>query len=352
MIRIDIAASRRYEVLVQRGLLARLGALSAQCVGPCSAMLVSDDRVFSLYGAQAEASLREAGFSVDRFVFPHGEQQKSLATYGALLNALCSRRFTRSDLIVALGGGVTGDLAGFAAATYLRGVRFVQVPTTLLAMVDSSVGGKTAIDLDGGKNQAGAFYQPSLVLCDPEALSTLPEEEYRCGCAEIIKYALLGSRPLFDRLRATPVRDDPEPVIAQCVSMKRDIVQADEYDRGCRQTLNLGHTVGHAVEACSGFTLLHGQAVAIGTAILLRAAAARGFCTGETAREGISLLEQYGLPTETDYPLDALYQAALSDKKLEGGRLHLIVPEAIGRCLILEIPAPELRDWMKAGGVK
>ncbi len=176
MIRIDIAASRRYEVLVQRGLLARLGALSSQCVGACSAMLVSDDLVFSLYGAQAEASLREAGFSVERFVFPHGEQQKSLATYGALLNALCSRRFTRSDLIVALGGGVTGDLAGFAAATYLRGVRFVQVPTTLLAMVDSSVGGKTAIDLDGGKNQAGAFYQPSLVLCDPHALSSLPEE--------------------------------------------------------------------------------------------------------------------------------------------------------------------------------
>ena len=241
--------------------------------------------------------------------------------------------------------------AGFAAATYLRGVRFVQVPTTLLAMVDSSVGGKTAIDLDGGKNQAGAFYQPSLVLCDPDALSTLPEEEYRCGCAEIIKYALLGSRPLFDRLRKTPVRDEPEPVIAQCVAMKRDIVQADEYDRGCRQTLNLGHTVGHAVEACSGFTLLHGQAVAIGTAVLLRAAAQKGFCSAETAREGIGLLEQYGLPTETSYPLDALYQAALSDKKLEGGRLHLIVPEAIGRCRILEIPAPQLRDWMKAGGV-
>ena len=130
------------------------------------------------------------------------------------------------------------------------------------------------------------------------------------------------------------------------------MVHADEFDRGERQKLNLGHTVGHAVEACSGFTLLHGQAVAIGTAVILRAAAARGFCTAETAREGISLLEQYGLPTETDYPLDALYQAALSDKKLEGGRLHLIVPETIGRCRILEIPAPELRDWMKAGGVK
>lgn len=346
---ITVSASRSYQVLIQEGLLSRTGDLAAQCIAPCRAMLVSDDQVFSLYGRQVCASLEKAGFSPETFVFPHGEQQKTLLTYGALLNRLCDGHFTRSDVIFALGGGVTGDLAGFAAATYLRGIRLVQLPTSLLAMVDSSVGGKTAIDLPGGKNQAGCFYQPSLVLCDPDVLSTLPDEEYRCGCAEIIKYALLGSETLFASLRETPVKEQAAEVISACVSMKRDIVQADEYDRGRRQTLNLGHTLGHAIESCSGFSILHGQAVAAGMAIILRAAAAKGFCSRETAQQGLALLTQYRLPITTDYSPEALYQAALSDKKLEGGTLHLIVPEAIGRCRIVDIPAPQLKDWILAG---
>ena len=182
------------------------------------------------------------------FPYPGGEHCKTLATYAALLDFLAAHRLSRSDLIVALGGGVTGDLAGFAAATYQRGIPFVQVPTTLLAAVDSSVGGKTAVNLASGKNQVGCFYQPSLVLCDPDTLRTLPPEEYRNGCAEVIKYAVLRSEPFFSELRTAPVSAQVEHVIATCVSMKRDLVAADEFDRGSRQLLNLGHSFGHAVE--------------------------------------------------------------------------------------------------------
>lgn len=351
MTKITVSASRSYEVLIAPGLLSQAGILAKDCIAPCRAMLVSDDNVFSLYGAKVRAALENAGFAVCTFVFPHGEAQKNLQTYGALLSALCDQHFTRSDVIFALGGGVTGDLSGFAAATYLRGIRYVQLPTSLLAMVDSSVGGKTAVDLDGGKNQAGCFYQPSLVLCDTDALSTLPEEEYQCGCAEIIKYAILGSEALFSQLEQAPVRQQAEAVIAACVSMKRDIVQADEYDRGCRQKLNLGHTIGHAIEACSGFSQLHGQAVAAGMGIILRASVNMGYCDTENALRALNLLKQYRLPVKTDFSTEKLYKAALSDKKMEGGILHLIVPEGIGRCRILDIPAPTLRQWIMAGAI-
>jgi len=254
---IHIAASREYDVVIEPGLLTRLGTMAAELGLGRRAAVISDDAVFALYGAAAEKALTDAGFQVDHFLFPHGEQQKNLSTYGQVLNFLCDRRFTRSDFLVALGGGVVGDLAGFAAATYQRGIPYIQVPTTLLSMVDSSVGGKTAVDLDHGKNQAGCFYQPALVLCDPSLLNTLPEREYRAGCAEIIKYAMLYSEDFLRELEKTPVREQFKRVISVCVGMKRNVVRGDEFDRGQRALLNLGHTVGHAIESCSGFTLLH-----------------------------------------------------------------------------------------------
>ena len=241
-------------------------------------------------------------------------------------------------MLVALGGGVTGDLTGFAAATYQRGIDFVQIPTTLLAMVDSSVGGKTAVDLESGKNQVGAFYQPAVVLCDPDTLKTLPEEEYRCGSAEVLKYGVLGNAAFFESLRRCPIREQEETVIETCVGMKRDIVQEDEYDRGLRQLLNLGHTFGHAVEACSGFTLTHGQGVAIGMAMIARAAAAKGSASRETW-SGCWRCGSIGLPTETDFSLKELAAAMALDKKAKGSTMHLVVPEAIGRCRILAVPA-------------
>ena len=268
-----------------------------------------------------------------------------------LLDFLAAHRLSRSDLIVALGGGVTGDLAGFAAATYQRGIPFVQVPTTLLAAVDSSVGGKTAVNLASGKNQVGCFYQPSLVLCDPDTLRTLPPEEYRNGCAEVIKYAVLRSEPFFDALRAEPVSAQVEHVIATCVSMKRDLVAADEFDRGSRQLLNLGHSFGHAVEKCSDYAVPHGCGVAIGMAIIARAAAKRGICTDDTCAQILALLRKYGLPTETAFTRDALTDAARSDKKIADGKLHLIVPERIGRCRIETIPAVDIPAWLADGGI-
>ena len=284
-------------------------------------------------------------------MLPHGEQAKTLENYGRLLEFLSRNHITRTDVLVALGGGVTGDLTGFAAATYQRGMDFVQIPTTLLAAVDSSVGGKTAVNLPTGKNQVGCFYQPALVLCDPDVLSTLPEEEFRCGCAEVIKYGVLGSRKFFDELKASPIKEQLEHVICTCVEMKRDIVNQDEFDRGVRQLLNLGHSFGHAVEACSHFGVLHGQAVAIGMAAITRAAMAKGYCSEETLQAVLKRLDQYRLPTSTGFGLEEMAEAALTDKKLTGGTMHLVVPEEIGRCAILSVPTEEIKDWMKAGGI-
>ena len=221
-----------------------------------------------------------------------------------------------------------------------------------MAAVDSSVGGKTGIDLPTGKNQAGCFYQPSLVLCDPALLTTLPEREYRSGCAEVIKYGILFEEALFTSLEETPVREQWEAVIARCVALKRDTVAADEFDRGCRALLNLGHTLGHAVEKVSAYSVSHGEAVAIGMAVITRAAVKRGLCAPETAERLEGILKAYGLPTATGLPREALAAAAMSDKKNHGGRLDLIVPEAIGRCRIRSIPPAEFGDWLSDGGVQ
>lgn len=329
---IHIKASREYDVLVERGLLDRAGELLREVSAPGMAAIVSDDTVYVLYGERTVKALEKAGYRVHSFVFPAGEGSKNLSTYADVLHFLGEHRFSRSDVVVALGGGVVGDLSGFAAATYQRGMGFAQIPTTLLAAVDSSVGGKTAVDLPTGKNQAGSFYQPCIVICDPNTLETLPEEQYRCGCAEIIKYSMLGNAAFFEELYKTPVREQYEHVIEVCVQMKRDIVGADEYDLGRRRTLNLGHTFGHAVEQCSDFSLLHGEAVAIGMATVTRAAVKRGICGEETLTRLLDILHRYGLPTETGYPLDKLYEAELVDKKISGGKMHLIVPERSVRC--------------------
>ena len=349
---VTVSASRRYDILIERGLLRRAGELVRGVTNAGTVMLVSDDSVWPLYGEAVQKSLVDAGFSVCRFVFPHGEGSKCAKTYLALLDALCENRLTRADAALALGGGVVGDLTGFAASTYLRGIGFIQIPTTLLAAVDSSVGGKTAVDLPTGKNQAGSFYQPCIVICDPNTLETLPEEQYRCGCAEIIKYSMLGNAAFFEELYKTPVREQYEHVIEVCVQMKRDIAGADEYDLGRRRTLNLGHTFGHAVEQCSDFSLLHGEAVAIGMATVTRAAVKRGICGEETLARLLDILHRYGLPTETGYPLDKLYEAELVDKKISGGKMHLIVPEKIGQVRMETIPVEALRDWMQDGGIR
>lgn len=352
---VQVHASREYEVRIGSGLLPGAGAALLELYPDAPgrpAVLVSDDIVYPLYGELVRESLRRAGFPVHSFVFPHGEAHKTLTTYGKLLDFLCDRRIPRSAILIALGGGVVGDLTGFAAATWQRGVDFVQLPTTLLAAVDSSVGGKTAVDLTGGKNLAGAFYQPALVLCDTDALSSLPEAEYSNGCAEIIKYAMIGSRPLFDSLLRLPVSAQFEPVIRQCVEMKRGFVEADEQDRGCRMMLNFGHTIGHAIESCSRYAVPHGSAVAAGMAVITKAACALGLCGLETYELLLEALSRYRLPAGTFFSREQLCRAALSDKKRSGTMLTLIIPEEIGHCVLRPIPQEALSRYLKLGGVQ
>ncbi len=350
---IRVNVGKPYAVHIRRGQIADVGSRIAQQLPLAKRfLLVSDDNVYPLYGKKVSASLAQSGCQVSSYVFPHGEGSKTLATYGDLLQALCEARLSRDDCLVALGGGVAGDLAGFAAATYLRGIRFVQIPTTLLACVDSSVGGKTGLDLAGGKNQVGCFYQPDLVLCDPDTLLTLPAEEYRNGCAEVIKYALLGGESLFVSVRDTPVCEQYEEIIARCVEIKRDFVEKDEFDRGARMLLNLGHTVGHAVETCSGYTIPHGQAVAIGMAVITKAAVEKGLCERDTSRALSELLALYSLPTQCPFSADMLARAARADKKSTEEHMTLIVPERIGRCRALTIATDEIPIWLAAGGVR
>lgn len=347
---VEVSASKRYEVLIRPGVLTEAGErirpLAPKAV---KAAVITDDVAAALYGDRLEASLQAAGFSTVRYTVPHGEESKNGSTYLAILNFLAAEELTRSDVLVALGGGMVGDMAGFAAATYLRGIRYVQAPTTLLAMVDSSVGGKTAIDLDRGKNLAGAFCQPEIVLCDCDTLDTLPEDILRDGCAEVVKYGVLGDRELFDHMLVRGLAFDREYVIFRSVSMKRDYVCADEFDTGARRKLNLGHTLGHAVEKRSDFTLSHGKSVAIGLATVARACAARGICTGQCAGEIEAALRALGLPVRTDYSIEELMPPMMSDKKRSGATVSVITPEEVGRCGILPLEVGQLHDFMKAG---
>lgn len=351
---IRINASREYDVIVERGILGDMDKLVRKTVSGDAkiAAVISDDRVFGLYGKKVCDSLEKSGFYTVSFVFPHGERSKTLETYGRIVHFLSENHLTRSDFLVALGGGIPGDITGFAAATYQRGIPFIQIPTTLLAAVDSSVGGKTAVNLETGKNQVGCFYQPSLVLCDPDVLETLPEREYRCGCAEVIKYGILGNAGFFRQCQEVPIRNQLEHVIRTCVSMKRDIVAEDEFDRGKRQLLNLGHTIGHAIEACSGFEILHGEAVAAGTALIAKAAFRRGICGADTVEAILSILEAYGLPVETGFRAEELMHAVLSDKKMSGDQITLVLPEKIGKCRLEKVSAEQLRDFIYAGGIQ
>lgn len=347
---IHVSTHRPYDVLVSTGSFSQLGRVCAQVIHGRKAMLVTDSQVWELYGKAALLSLEQWGFTPFSFIFPQGEPSKNSQTYVKLLGALGEAELDRRDCIVALGGGVTGDLAGFAAATYLRGIPYIQVPTTLLAMVDSSVGGKTGIDLPQGKNLAGAFYQPALVLCDPELLNTLSPAVYQDGWAEVIKYALLGNHFLLESLFAGPEKQNMEAVIEACVSMKRDIVCQDEYDTGKRQALNLGHTLGHAIEAASDYKISHGQAVSMGMAMMLRAAVHLGHCPRKDGENGLALLASYGLPTKSPYFPRELCVYAARDKKRHGDVQTLVVPTALGNYRLLELTTGDLLLWAEAGG--
>lgn len=346
---IQVNASTAYPIYIGNNLIAQSGTLCLNALGaPCKLCVVSDNNVAPLYLDAVLTSLRASGFDVISFVFPHGEASKSTATLVELLEYLAEQRLTRSDALVALGGGVVGDLCGFAAAIYLRGIRFIQMPTTLLAAVDSSVGGKTAVDLRAGKNLAGAFHQPSAVICDVKTLDTLPASVFSDGCAEVIKYGVINDRTFFDSLNVG-IKAQIEDVIATCVQNKSQIVEEDEFDRGTRQLLNLGHTVGHAIEACSQLTISHGSAVAIGMVIVTRAAVRMGICPASDLDALIECLQSEGLPTTCAYNAHQLCAVASADKKREGESITLIVPHGIGDCRPERIAIDNLEDWIAKG---
>lgn len=341
---IHINASKSYDVIIGSNLLDNIGQqLNFTLKKVCKIAIISDSNVFPLYGSIVSESLVNSGFEVISYTFPAGESSKTADTYLEILNFLAENQLTRSDAILALGGGVTGDMAGFAAATFLRGIPYIQVPTSLLAMVDSSVGGKTAIDLPTGKNLVGAFYQPRIVICDLNTLNTLPESVFCDGCAEVIKYGVLYDAKLFAHLESEGLAFDREAVISRCIELKRNVVTEDEFDNGARQKLNLGHTIGHGVEAQSNFAVTHGQAVAIGMAIISKA-----HCKTIYSRL-VSVLQKFNLPTATDFTAKQLFTSALSDKKRSGGTVNLIVPENIGKCKIIPTPIDELESLIEEG---
>ena len=338
-----------YDVLIGGGLLGRCGDYLASLLGQRKIAVLTDGTVAPLYLGAVTAALEDAGFVVCSHVFPAGEGHKNLSTLGALLEFLASEHLTRTDCVAALGGGVVGDMAGFAAAVYLRGIRYVQLPTTLLAAVDSSVGGKTAVDLTAGKNLAGAFCQPAAVVCDTDCLKTLPPDVFADGAAEAIKTGVLSDEGLFALFEDGTLTADPGAVIARCVAYKAGVVERDEKEQGERKLLNLGHTVGHAIEQCSGFRIPHGHAVAAGLAITARSAERLGWARVPIARRIAGCLAENHLPTGTGFTAEALARAALLDKKRTGGEITLVIPLEIGQCTLKTLPVTELTAVIAAG---
>ena len=349
---ITVEAAKPYEVLVGQGLLDSIGENLLAVHKPCHVALLSDSNVAPLYLDRAVASLAAAGFEITSTIVDAGEASKSFASLERLMNEWSLAGLHRDDLVVALGGGVVGDLGGFAAACYQRGIPFVQVPTTLLAAVDSSVGGKTAIDIEAGKNLVGAFHQPLAVFCDANLIATMPFESFSDGVAESIKYGVLGETALFDRLSASMLSqtsDDLDEIIDVCVRHKAKIVHDDEFEKGSRQLLNLGHTLAHAIEHLSNFAVTHGHAVAIGLAMMARACEKKGWSEAGTAQKIEAVLATNHLPMTTDYDAASMCNICRRDKKAGRDTITIVVPEKIGQCSLKKVSYDDLLELIKLG---
>lgn len=337
-VKTPVRGSTEYDVVVEPGLLHRAAALLARYAPASSYALIADTHVAPLHGERLAARLAAAGLDARLFVHPAGEPHKTLATWSTLTDALLSAGLDRDACVVALGGGVTGDLAGFVAATYLRGIGFVQFPTSLLAMVDASVGGKTGVDARQGKNLVGAFHQPRFVGIDPEVLHTLPLPELRAGAAEVVKHGAIADAAYFDRVAAIApdlLGGDETllgEVIARSVELKAAVVGRDPFERGERAVLNFGHTLGHALERVTGYGVAHGQAVSIGMVLAARLGELLGVTQGGTSRALADALVGFGLPVSlpADVAWEALLEAAGSDKKGRRGRPRFVLLRRIG----------------------
>lgn len=349
------AGASEYHVFIAKGLMDVLPERLALLYPKSRFVIITDTTVEALYGAKLKQSFADNGYDCGLLSIEPGEASKSAAVYAELLSALAKHGYNRADVIIALGGGVVGDLAGFVAATYLRGLRYVQVPTTLLAQIDSAVGGKTAINIPEGKNLAGAFYHPGAVFVDPDALKTLPEADFADGMAELIKYALIKDAAMLKTLEtgeaASASSPELEKLIIACLGIKRDVVAADEKDKGERMLLNFGHTIGHGIErlcAAQELPMTHGRAVAIGMAAITKAAERMVLTAPGTSKRIISVLQKAGLPYDiSEYDTDALLEGIFVDKKNVGGTLHLVLISEVGKSFLHRIDRSDMRSFIE-----
>lgn len=351
--KLKIETASPYTVWIENGILARVGALTKEaCPAAGKVLIVSDSHVFPLYGQNVENALKAEGLKPYRFIFEAGEPSKKIQTVLQIYQVLAENHFTRSDIILTLGGGVAGDMGGFAAATFLRGISFVQIPTSLLAQVDASVGGKTGVDLPFGKNLIGAFHQPAAVIADPQVFSTLPAHYFHDGMGEVIKYGCIADLSLFETLQNGIDPRDMTDILVRCVAIKKAVVEEDTKDTGRRMILNFGHTFGHAIEKLENFEgLAHGEAVGIGMMLAAGIGEKLGVTAAGTQEKIRRILQQYDLPTECEFTREELIQATALDKKSMGDTLHLILLTEIGNAVIYPVRREALPDAWPGGTV-
>lgn len=346
-VKIGAANGRAYDVHIGGGIMSKTAEYVAPLIkSNAKIAIVTDSVVDGLYSGEVERSFRSLGFEVEKFVFEAGERSKTSATYLRAIDFLAEHAFTRSDVVVAVGGGVTGDLGGFVAATYMRGISYVQVPTTLLAMTDSSVGGKTGIDISAGKNLVGAFHRPIAVIADVCALSTLPREQFVSGMGEVIKYACLDGGRIAQIVEDGVTEDNISELVALAVESKARVVDADEKESGMRRLLNLGHTAGHAIEKLSDYTVPHGIAVAKGLYGIAVAAARRGECPAKDVERLGRMLEAYDIDPAIDYTTTDIVECAAHDKKSDGDIIHLAIMHGFGDCRIRAVGKNHLQEYL------
>lgn len=350
MTTINVQASHSYNILVDKGIIKNTGDYVQKVTNSKKFALITDDNVDKYYSKIVIDSLTANGLSVCKYIFPHGELSKNFNTLNEIYGFLANNHITRSDSVIALGGGVTGDMAGYAAATFLRGINYIQIPTTLLAQVDSSVGGKTAIDLSFGKNMVGAFKQPLVVICDIETLKTLPKEFIIDGMGEVLKYGMISSASLFETLLSSDISQIhlklPE-IITECITIKKNIVEADEFEKSERMLLNFGHTFGHAIEKYYNFTgISHGKAVAIGMYLITKAAVKNKLCNNDTLNRLKNCLEKYELPYSTEISLDKLCELTVFDKKCNGDKINIVLCSSVGKSEIKNISLLDFKKFI------
>ncbi len=347
MRKVSVNTNVPYDILIERGLIKKTGELIKSVSSAAKVCVITDSNVGAIYGETVIDSLRQSGFDAALFTFEAGEKNKRLDTISAMYSYMADFNMSRKDLVVALGGGVTGDMAGFAAATYMRGINFVQIPTSLLAQVDSSVGGKTGVDIDQGKNLVGAFHQPILVIIDPDTLDTLSDYYLSDGMGEVIKYGCIKDKKLFVTLENNNAYDIIEEIVFTCVSIKRDVVERDEKESGERMLLNFGHTLGHSLEKIYNFEgLSHGQAVAVGMVMITQAGEKAGLTEKDSSERIKVLCEKYDLPTSDTASVKEIADICSSDKKASNGSVNLVLLKRIGESFIKPTELGKLEEFI------